>query len=289
MIHGDQKDSDILRRYIDSLIGAIDTIGSPFGTKSPSLIQKTYLDLIRRIKCALIGISAQLMHWPEIPELKVPVSLLFRACVTDILLLLYLKTIQESPDAFENEIRLLDKSYIKFAHDFIKNGGISTEPDAIDQQLQALHAAATRAGIINDGYPSFRQRSVLDIRGPKQDSPLLVDAALYAADLGPKTQLEHLRNTTGYGDLAEIYWLYRHFSQYEHYAPGNSLFIHTDQQFDCLQWYKCVVACFESIRLIGTPLEASPILIEDLLINTRTLIERLHEHAQEISSTESVN
>lgn len=286
MIYGDQKDSDILHYHTDFLIKAVDLVGKSYEGEQASLVQTTYLNLLRRIKCSLMGISAQLNYWPVKGEYKVPISLLFRACITDTLLLLYLKTIEMHPTAFEAEIQLLDKPYVKFVKEFIESGGISPDPVDIDTHLQTLHEAATNAGILDRAWPDFHQKTASNIRGPKQNSPLLINDELYGRELAPKTQQMHLENTPDFANLANAYWLYRYFSQHEHYAPANSRFIHTTQLFDCLQWYKALIIVFEATRLISASLDAPRDFLQDVYDATGNLTVRLAEHYQEAGSSE---
>jgi hypothetical protein len=83
MIRGDKEDSDVLRQHCKVLAESIQTASEPF--TNGSQVQRTYLDLLRRIWCNLSGMSIHLDYWPNQVELKLPISLAFRTTLTDAL------------------------------------------------------------------------------------------------------------------------------------------------------------------------------------------------------------
>lgn len=281
MIYGDRKDRDVLKRNIESLIGAINAVGQPHDGRPLPIpaIEQTYLDLIRRVKASLMGILAQLDYWPENSDLKVSISLLFRSCVTDVLLLLYLKTLEQHEATFENELKILDKPYVKFVASLIKSGALANSPTEIQQQLDELYNTAEP--LISTTQPKVTFIKPEDIRATSDKSILHLDTDWIKRDPSTELQFEHLKQVPDFTQLSDLYWLYRHFSQHEHYSRVGSHFYVLPPEFECLQWYKSLIGCFEAVRLVSAKLGASEVLQEDLYLNVGQLYRRLLEHQQD--------
>lgn len=283
MIYGDQKDRDILKCYIESLVGAINAIGAPHaGRPLPiPIVEQTYLDLIRRVKASLMGILAQLEYWPEHSEMKVPISLLFRSCVTDILLLLYLKTLEGHEVTFENEVSLLDKPYIRFVESLITTGQLAgTETDEEKATaLQALYQKAAR--LIKQSEPEMELHNNAVIRATSDQKLLKLQERELKSGLTTESQFKHLAEHMDFNSLSDLYWLYKNSSQHEHYSRAGSVFIQLPWWFECVQWYKQLAGCFEAVRMVGAKLGASEMLLEDLYRNVSHLYQRLLEHQRD--------
>ncbi|MBC6612415.1 hypothetical protein H8B15_15940 [Hymenobacter sp. BT507] len=283
MIHGDLKDRDILKRYIESLIGAINAIEQPHDAQPLPIpiIEQTYLDLIRRIKASLMGILAQLNYWPEHGEMKVPITLLFRSCVTDVLLLLYLKTLEEHEATFENEVKLLDKPYIRFVESLIATGQLTGNDEDKAAALQAWYADEKVAPLIKLTEPQMEFLNNAALRATSDLDLLKLEERELKSSLTTDSQYKHLAEHDDLKSLSDLYWLYKHGSQHEHYSRLGSRFFHLPQWFECLQWYKVLVGCFEAVRLVGETLSASEVLLEDLRLNVGHLYQRLLEHQED--------
>ncbi|SHJ40245.1 hypothetical protein SAMN02745146_3046 [Hymenobacter daecheongensis DSM 21074] len=284
MIYGDQKDRDFLKRYIESLIGAINAIGAPHaGRQLPiPIIEKTYLDLFRRLKASLMGILAQLGYWPEYGEMKVPISLLFRSCVTDVLLLLFLKSLEQHEPTFENELHVLDTPYIKFVKGLLDADQLTTTEDAKQQALSKLYADA--AYLIEETSPALKFKKSEVLRHGSDEELLKKGGRTFSSTLTTESQYTYLNKLPEFSSLSHLYWLYKHFSQHEHYSHAGSVIINLPQWFECLQWYKALYGCFRAVQLTSSRIGAEKVLIEDLTINMGHLHARLLEHQEDLAA-----
>ncbi|WP_345126352.1 hypothetical protein [Hymenobacter antarcticus] len=273
-----------MKRYIESLIGAIDAIGEPYaGRPLPiPIIEQTYLDLIRRIKASLMGILAQLNYWPEHGEMKVPISLLFRSCVTDVLLLLYLKSLEEHEPTFENELHVLDTLYVKFVKGLLDADQLTTTEDAKQEAFKKLYADA--AYLIEEVSPLLKFKNNKALRHGSDEELLKKGGKTLSSSLTTESQFAYLSKLPEFSSLSSLYWLYKHFSQHEHYSHAGSVVIHLPQWFECLQWYKALYGCFRAVQLTSSKIGATDLLLDDLTINMGHIYSRLIEHQEDMDA-----
>lgn len=262
MIHGDQKDSDILRRNIDLLVANIDAVGSRF--TSVNRTQHTYLDLLRRVRCTLLGVSLQLGEWPDVAELKLPISLLFRSVVTDVLTGLYLATFDTDEEAFGNELMMLDLSFVGYVKTIFEHTGLempdSSEAEVaqeIKTRLDSLYAKAEHL-LVAPGTTQLKKSG--QIRATSD--PALFKAGTPGVKLGSLSEremFEQIKAHPATQHLARVYILQRHLSQSHHYAPANRGFIQLPPAIECTLWFEALVYANEVAgllsNLLGTPSE----------------------------------
>lgn len=282
MIYGDEKNSDILRRHINRLIDGIDSIGMQF--KQVNLIQQTYLDLLRRIRCNLLGVTVQLTQWPRMPELKVPVSLVFRTCLTDALTGLYLAGFQEHEDSFRNELEMLDRSYIKYIR-FVADNLNLERPNInavqVQQEAQDLRDEMHRKGqhmFIADpvsGVPKLKTPA--QIR-ETSDLSLFKDAAAKNRDLNESDMFSQINALGAVQHLSFIYRLQRDLSQQHHYSPANRDTIQFDGAYFCAQWFKSLVFVQEIVGMLAFLAGVEEEFVKPVKDNQSELIDYLASH-----------
>ena len=265
MIHGDQKDSDILRRHIDQLVANIDAVGSRFITVT--LTQHTYLDLLRRIRCTLLGVSLQLSQWPGVAELKLPISLLFRSVVTDVLTGLYLATFDTDEEALRNELMMLDLGFVGYVKTIFEHTGLEM-PDAaeaevaqeIQVRLDDLYAKAEHL-LVAPGATQLKKSG--QIRATSD--PTLFKAGVPGVKLGSiseREMFEQIKAHPATRHLAGVYILQRHLSQSHHYAPANRGFIQLPPAIECKLWFEALVYAIEVTGLLSNLLKMPPEVIQ---------------------------
>jgi hypothetical protein len=283
MIHGDRKDCDLLRRHVDFLSNAIDSIGEPYGGTRPALKEHTYLDLIRRIKCSLIGVSKLLESWPEQVEVKVPISLILRTCLTDMLLLLYLGTFDNSEDSFRNELLLLDIDYIKFVKTMIENDGIAvpdseTDKDAyIKSTLDKLYAGASH---LLKSATASTPKKVEEIRATS-DLQLFLVAEAYKQPLSERSMYEQIKAHPDITSLSPLYLIQRYFSQHQHYSPAGRDYIQHKPRFEFIQWVKAIAGIHDTVSIAASLLSARQEVIDAINQQTAAFYEYLYTAEEE--------
>ena len=282
MIYGDEKNRDVLRRHITRLIDGIDGVGLQF--KHVNLIQQTYLDLLRRIRCNLIGIAVQLTHWPAEPELKVPISLVMRTCLTDAITGLYLASFHQHEESFRNELHLLDRSYVKYLNFVADNLHLERpgeDPATVQQEAQILRDEMHLKGhhmFVTDtvtGLPKLKTPSQLR---DTSDLTLFKDPNAKSKDLTESDMFHQINALGTVQHLAYLYRLQRDLSQQHHYCPANRETIQFDGAYFCAQWFKSLLFVQEIVGMLSGLLETKSALLQPLKQNQAELIDYLSDH-----------
>jgi hypothetical protein len=282
MIYGDQKNRDVLYRHITRLIDGIDGVGLQF--KQANLIQHTYLDLIRRIRCNLIGIAVQLTQWPTEPELKVPISLVMRTCLTDAITGLYLASFHQDEESFKNELHLLDRSYVKYLNFVADNLHLERpgeDPATVQQEAQTLRDEMHRKG--QHMFVTDPTTGLLKLKTPSQlrdtsNLTLFKDPNAKNRDLTESDMFHQINALGSIQHLSFIYRLQRDLSQQHHYCPANRDTIQFDGAYFCAQWFKSLVFVQEIVGMLAGLLGTDQALLQPLKQNQAELIDYLSDH-----------
>lgn len=281
MIRGDKKDSDLLRHYCEALIDNIEATGRAF--TNANLTKRTYLNLLRRIQHSLLGVTVQLERWPEMVELKLPISLIFRTALTDALTGLYLATFHEDPVALQNELLVLDADYLKFVKTIIENTDLEMPGASADDIAQELQ---TR-------WADFHQKAAHLLRGPGSSevkNPQTLRAtsnpALFCVPanssrrLGEKEMFEQIKAHPDTRHLAYFYLVQRQLSQQHHYAPANSDFIQLPPAYDCALWFKSLASISEIAGALASLSEAPDPVLQAFRRSQAALLDLLADRAE---------
>jgi len=281
MIRGDKKDSDLLRHYCEALIDNIEATGQAF--TSANLTKRTYLNLLRRIQHSLLGVAVQLERWPEIVELKLPISLIFRTALTDALTGLYLATFHEDAVAFQNELLVLDADYIKFVKTIIENTELEM-PGAsaadIEQELQTRWADFhQKAAHLLRAPGSYEVKNAQTLRATSNTTLFHVPANINRR-LGEKEMFEQIKAHPDTRHLAYFYLVQRQLSQQHHYAPANSDFIRLPPAYDCALWFKSLASISEIAGALANLSEAPAAVLQEFRRSQASLLDLLADRAE---------
>lgn len=237
-ITGSEADRTLLQKYTLLLSDHIYATPSQVGLNS--IFDQTYLDLLRRIRTSLFGVSAQLPLWPEVYEMKTPIELLLRTMLTDAITLLYLATFDESEETFINELHLLDSSVVKYLEAYIDNY------ELIDDSVTESDKQA-RKDVIYSLIPHLRQkenpRKAKGFKDIRSNSNALLflgkssDRAGFSEQWSERAMFEQIKVHPATSDLAYLYIYQRLFSQTHHYAPSNRSYSEWSSDHVCLNWF----------------------------------------------------
>lgn len=198
MIRGDKDDSDILRHYCQALTDSIQVAGQSF--TQANLTQHTYLDLLRRIRSTLVGVIIHLERWPEIIELKLPISLAFRTASTDALTGLYLATFHEDADAFQHELMILDLEYFKYVKTIFEHTALEM-PNASAAEIE-MEERARWTKLYHDAEHLLRGPGSKQLKSPEmlreaRHHPLFHAPGGYARSLSEKDMFNQIKAHPG--------------------------------------------------------------------------------------------
>lgn len=281
MIQGNKEDSDVLWHYCLALTKSINEAGQLF--THANQIQYTYLDLLRRIRCSLLGVAAHLTQWPEIPELKLPISLAFRTALTDALTGLYLATFNEDADAFQHELMVLDLEYFKYVKTVFENTAIempsASDAEIAQEEQTRLAALHSKGGHLLRGPGSTQLKSPEMLRESRHH-PLFHAPGGHTRPMSEKDMFNQIKAHPDTSHLARLYIVQRHLSQQHHYAPANRNFMQLPTAIDCRYWFEALAYLNEvSGALMG--LLDVPLPVLQALKNSQTsLLEMLAGHIE---------
>ncbi|MBC6608013.1 hypothetical protein H8B13_14395 [Hymenobacter sp. BT188] len=249
-IQGTQEDSNALADYSTLLSEDICNI---LNCASPvSLIDDTYLNILKRIRANLFGIAIQLTSWPKFHELKLPIDLLFRTLLTDSLTLLYLATFDESEQSFNNELSLLDTGVISYIKTYLENYHL------IDDDITEFN----KEDFLNNLYklvPHLRSDSDIKINRKPESIRHNSNSTLFKATtnqiprgkLTEEAMFEQIKSHFGTAHLSYIYIYQRLFSQSHHFARFNKEYINWSQEHVCLNWFIALGGVYHTVDIIS--------------------------------------
>ena len=255
-ITGSEADRITLHKYVsllsDHIYNALNQVSAS------SIFDQTYLDLLRRIRASLIGLSVQLPLWPEVYEMKTPIELLLRTTLTDALTLLYLATFDESEQSFVNELSLLDIGVVKYVEAYIDNfelmdDSVTAEDKEVrKEELYKLipHLRSEESIKKAKSFKEIRSKSnpLLFLGNPNTESG-------FTKPLTERSMFEQIKAHPVTKDLAYLYIYQGLFSQTHHYAMSNRGYSEWNSGHACLNWFIAVHGLYRviitAVRLLG--------------------------------------
>lgn len=237
-----------------------------------------YLDLMQRINANLEALLLLLKKFKESPELKSPIAILLRACLSDVLTGYYLYTFMKDKVTFENEVKVLGLDYASYMISMIENELKFTSGNLSVSERQSL--MNKRKKQIADKYPDliksydeqsgkvvkYKRAEIRDSSNPKfffsdkQKNNPITDISKYDRLL----KFQPLR------DLAYVYVLMRFYAQFQHYA-----FFNRDVNLlDSFDNFKFMVQSFYyitgAIHSFGSLIDADESLLNeiDIILNS---------------------
>jgi hypothetical protein len=267
-------------QLLDELSIRTNEIGQHFHGKKGSeikLVGFVYLDLLQRINSNLEGLLVLLKNLKTSPELKIPISLILRGCLADVLTGYYLNSFLADDETFSNEIMVLGLDYINYAGDMIHNEPLFTAPKISEDELKETiknkmkSFAANNDELIksyNEDEDKWIKYKVKELR---ETSSLKVFADDKERSFPPtdKFKFERLKSFVELKDASYVYVLMRFFAQFQHYAYYNRNVL----ELDILENFKLII---QSLYYINhAVLDFSRIIKadKDLLDKVRSLLE----------------
>lgn len=211
---------------VDELSRITNEIGESFNGKFGSELKLkgfVFLDLLLRINSNLEGIYLLLKPYNDQPELKYPIALVLRACLSDVLTGYYLLSFQKDEKSFENEIKVLGLDYLNYAKSMVK-----TEPlfSKLNSKELLESKIKENESILFDRYKEYIKStedgkiqfySVAELRKTSKDELFIIrgERSRKPTDKNKFERLSHIRLLQ---DALYIYPLMRYYAQYQHYT-----------------------------------------------------------------------
>lgn len=222
------------------------------------VIGPVFLDLIIKINSNFEGLLILLKGYKDQPELKIPISLVCRCLMSDVLTGYYLSSLKDEK-SFKAELNILGMDYISYVN-FAINDTETTSNKAFK--------GATKISIrqrVKEHFPELikeiKDNKLMPFSRSELRKSSQIDFIKKKENLNAKItdsfKYEFLKNDPYLSQIKIVYHLLRHFSQYQHYCFENryALFIDPDQIFNYIIQAVCysIHALYTFFKLVGAP------------------------------------
>lgn len=211
--------------WIDSLSKTITEIGKTFNGKKSDDIggirTLVLLDVLSRINFNLEGLVQLFKQFKVQQDMRVPINMLFRGCLADVLTGLYFLHFYEDEDSFINEIEVMNLDYANYSKFVIENQPklIKTLPDEeIESYINKM-----KKEYINENHELFTNLTDWKTKNPsvlrlKSQNKFFNSKEERNSKITELSKYNTILSNNEIKHLAPTYLLYRYFSQYQHYT-----------------------------------------------------------------------
>lgn len=228
--------------YVEKLQIVINSIGFAYHGTQVDLQKEVYLTLLNRIgiNISLINHLSRVFYEENISS---SIALLFRACISDMLLGYYLLIFKSDKNTFSGEIKIKETEFLKYVRKVspMEQELLSETEEEFEVRKQEifLFLKENYSDLIEDANidADFRVKSVLKIRSESNSN-----AELFGESFSkPPTEdymfdqlFRHKSDLTDY--YKSIYTVWRYFAQFQHYSFTGRHFI-ADQKENFLYYF----------------------------------------------------
>lgn len=243
--------------WIDTLSRTITEIGKTFDKKKSDEIGgiRTFvlLDILSRLNFNLEGLVQLYKQFIVQQDMRVPINMLYRGCLADVLTGLYFLNFLSDEKSFINEIEVMNLDYAKYSKFVIENEPklIKTMPD---EEIESyIHDMKKK--YINENHELFvnltdwkpKNPSVLRLQSQnkffnskKERNSNITELSKYNTILS-NIEIKH---------LAPAYLLFRYFSQYQHYTYNGRGTLGIDPELEIRHYYISIMLINETARMM---------------------------------------
>jgi hypothetical protein len=249
---------------IDNLSKITNEIIQSFSGKKGSelkLKRIVFLDLMYRIVSNLEGLYLLLKPYNESRELKFPIALVIRACLSDVLTGYYLMSFLKDEKSFNNELKVLGLDYISYLMDmssvepsFVRHESIEKMNEIIANQMKFIHNKY-KEYIKTKDEGSIKLYSPAEIRQTSKPELFIFKNEI---NLKPtdKNKFERLFKIPMVDKISYIYPLMRYYAQYQHYSFEARQIIKSDPYENLKFFIQSIFYMVNAIFSFGKVVEA---------------------------------
>ena len=237
---------NIITLVIDDMILVIKDLSSFENKKEQGTKRIVFIDLLYRSYANLKTIKYLLNNYltDESGDVFLPIGLLMRCCLEDIIYANYLLSFKDYPEIIEKEIivqsREFIKGYIQFKYDNAHEYWLCSEKEKIDARCNEDAMYNELKKFNPDYYTECEIRSIKNIRGKIPIISEVFDNKDYNTKISPSIHYKRLKEiesdeSHSNTKISYIYFLYKLFCQFEHYSKESREYIvmndHTFAEF----------------------------------------------------------
>lgn len=266
---------DLIKEECSYLAEVIDKIGFRFKGRQLSRTTESFIILFNRMMCNLYSISVLIEKYKTQP-ISNSLSLLFRSCISDMIIGFYLLTFKGKDPEMENEIRVLDSSFLKYVKKVspLEQEILSKDGNELEKRLEENEI------IVNDSFQELldidEQYKVLNARRIREkfySKTSEFEGDLYKSNLSEEKMFEFLISKSK-TPFASLYIYYRFFSQFQHFThAGKELFHLSKSEFSYYFLYT-LVYCYNFVIIINSEiLEIEVIELEEHFEKVKNVVK----------------
>ncbi|MEI6697188.1 MAG: hypothetical protein WCO13_14125 [Bacteroidota bacterium] len=242
--------------WIDTLSTTITEIGKTYdgvkGSKIGGIRTFVFLDILQRINYNLEGLVQLYNQFIVQEDMRFPINMLFRGCLSDVLTGLYFLHFFEDENSFINEINVMNLDFAKFSKFIIEN-----EPyiiKTIDEEKIEEFIQFNKEKYIKSNPVLFRSendweiKKALELRTDSVDK-FFINAKNKNGDINESTKFDVILSNENLKHLTPTYLLFRYFSQYQHYSFNGRKTLIIDTEYDIQKYFVTIMMINESIHM----------------------------------------
>lgn len=248
--------------WIDTLSRTITEIGKTFSKKKSADIGgiRTFvlLDILSRINFNLEGLVQLYKQFIVQQDMRVPINLLYRGCLADVLTGLYFLDFLSDEKSFINEIEVMNLDYAKYSKFVIENEPklIKTMPDEeIESYINKMKIDyISENSLLFNSLLDWKLKSPSALRINSQNK-FFKNKADRNISIKESTKYDTILNNNEIKHLAPAYLLFRYFSQYQHYTFNGRGTLGIEPEVDIKYYYISIMLICETayimLKVIG--------------------------------------
>lgn len=254
------------------LAEAINQIGHRFNGRKISRINESFIILLNRLMCNLYSISVLFENYKFQPTAS-SISLLFRSCISDMMIGFYLLTFNKSKIALETEIRVLDASFLKYIKKVypIEQELLLKDKDEANKKITKFEEFLKQQfKELIDDENDFTVLTSKKIRDKFGTNKKCFQGELYKSNLTEEKMFEHLI-AIGKVPLKSMYVYYRLYSQFQHFTHTGKELLHLSKSDYLYYFIHTLILCYDFVIAVNS--EILNIEVKELKQNREELID----------------
>jgi hypothetical protein len=248
IMHYNNDNVELLREITNRLIISINRVGVKATRDSFEenvLLKNCIIDLLKKINANLNGFSYLLIHFSDASKclIKIPIALCLRGALLDCMLGVYFYTFKSDEKSLLYELEVMNLDYAKFLKD-TNEFSLKYGYDLTDSQLKneldkwIIDFKNKNSKIFKTSDNLWNLKSSKEIRkDSKFDNSVNSDKDKFI-------WIEKLDKDKKY---VSLYFLFRYFSQYQHYCLANRTMIDENPETDFIKQVASVASICQSI------------------------------------------
>lgn len=242
----------LLQEKTDYLAQVIDKIGHKFKNKEMFTSNEVYLILYNRLMSNMYSISLLFKEYQDQP-LSNSISLLYRSCISDVLIGFYLLTFQKDPQTMLNEIKVLDAGFLKYIKAVLpmEQEALSKNEKEFQERIVELENEVKKIfeDLIHD-QDEYKILNPKSIREKYQSNRLLFSEMQFKSNLSEENMFKHLISKMK-PVFVSLYVYWRFFSQFQHFTHAGKQMNYISKSDFMNYFLHTLIICYEFVIIVN--------------------------------------